>query len=289
MNAPPDVNHAGSSPRARGTRRAGIRRGLRTRFIPGCAGNTSSAFVQDLPTAVHPSVRGEHANKENLPDNGAGSSPRARGTLCGRPPPHLMRRFIPACAGNTLWSAAAAFNATVHPRVRGEHRQEAPGARSIGGSSPRARGTRDQGNRGMGARRFIPACAGNTRSGAAHVGHAPVHPRVRGEHIGPIGPGRAADGSSPRARGTPTLTARISRSRRFIPACAGNTPPLTGRASGDTVHPRVRGEHNLEVAPLGIRGGSSPRARGTRRCRVRAPRPRRFIPACAGNTDHFLA
>ena len=40
-------------------------------------------------------------------------------------------------------------------------------------------------------------------------------------------------GSSPLARGTPSRTRRAGRCRRFIPACAGNTP-RHGRPGGRT-------------------------------------------------------
>ena len=50
------------------------------------------------------------------------------------------------------------------------------------------------------------------------------------------------------------------------------------------VHPRVCGEHGNIAYIAAPAVGSSPRVRGTHPICQRAPPPRRFIPACAGNT-----
>ena len=73
----------GSSPRARGTRRAG----------PGSGGRR----------AVHPRGRGEHDDAAVDQGLRGGSSPRARGTLAVEVVGAVGVRFIPAGAGNTLW------------------------------------------------------------------------------------------------------------------------------------------------------------------------------------------
>ena len=234
----------GSSPRVRGT--PGVREKNRrcARFIPACAGNTRpcGAFSPAMP--VHPRVCGEHrvlAACERLME---GSSPRVRGTpLTGRPY-RQSQRFIPACAGNTT------------PRAGGRLLD--------GGSSPRVRGTRRSAAGTGPARRFIPACAGNTAWYARVPRNRPVHPRVCGEHL-VAGVGLPADrGSSPRVRGTRRTPPARRRRPRFIPACAGNTPP------GDP--------------SMNLHSGSSPRVRGTRGLDPRQGLGDRFIPACAGNT-----
>ena len=194
---------SGSSPRARGTRVRLGRFGLELRFIPACAGNTKRGSPRRAPTWVHPRVRGEH-NQPTAPVlHSSGSSPRARGTLRTSSQAHDCHRFIPACAGNTPCWPVGSLGLSVHPRVRGEHKQRGSAMRSL--------------------LRFIPACAGNTCAGECGEVVESVHPRVRGEH-------QPAEHD-------------LAAGRRFIPACAGNTCPTPSRCCPRSVHPRVRGEH----------------------------------------------
>ena len=73
---------AGSSPRVRGTRGQAEQDGDGRRFIPACAGNTTSHRPECVMAPVHPRVCGEHAPLRAVR--------------------RAQRRFIPACAGNTL-------------------------------------------------------------------------------------------------------------------------------------------------------------------------------------------
>ena len=91
-------------------------------------------------------------------------------------------------------------------------------------------------------------------------------------------------GSSPRGRGTRCPAPCRSACARFIPAWAGNTRRSRSRAGGDTVHPRVGGEHVKFVGLAALTFGSSPRGRGTPFDHQVAHRVLRFIPAWAGNT-----
>ena len=159
--------------------------------------------------------------------------------------PRFSSRFIPACAGNTLKHPDRTMMPSVHPRMRGEHLCWLCQCGAEGGSSPHARGT--QASRAMleMRRRFIPACAGNTGRGRVVM-------------VFPFG-------SSPHARGTP-------------PGAAADRGQLQ-------VHPRMRGEHSVFGKRQPHIVGSSPHARGTPRHVPRLYPFRRFIPACAGNTE----
>ncbi len=112
-----------------------------------------------------------------------------------------------------------------------------------------------------------------------------VHPRVCGEHILLSRQYLLSAGSSPRVRGTRTWLCLLLCRWRFIPACAGNTKWATYGKRLMPVHPRVCGEHPRYQLPHWGRGGSSPRVRGTQRRAKHARTYRRFIPACAGNTQ----
>ena len=230
-------------------------------------------------------MRGEHARSAARRGTATGSSPRARGTPGRHRRKRHVRRFIPACAGNTQRRRAFCHRRAVHPRVRGEHRNNRQEAGFRRGSSPRARGTRNR----MDVRplpfRFIPACAGNTTARARVPRTGAVHPRVRGEHVRAPGPVSPLLGSSPRARGTQMKRSIFTVAARFIPACAGNTSRVRAPLPRGTVHPRVRGEHYKKSLNSMWFGGSSPRARGTLTGRSGCTRQSRFIPACAGNTS----
>ena len=114
--------------------------------------------------------------------------------------------------------------------------------------------------------RFIPACAGNSRS-------------IRNSDL-------TLRGSSPRVRGTAIVVPCNDPQRRFIPACAGNRVSSEVCDFIRTVHPRVCGEQSIKEFGFLNPVGSSPRVRGT----VRGTHPNntyhRFIPACAGNSQN---
>ena len=213
-----------------------------------------------------------------------GSSPHARGTPSSAPDRWPLLRFIPACAGNTAGSGACSSCSTVHPRMRGEHCEVPAGRSPEDGSSPHARGTLRGSGRGDRRVRFIPACAGNTTTAPASGCWGAVHPRMRGEHNWGLFCVYPQAGSSPHARGTQQLRRHRPRQRRFIPACAGNTCEGDARHSAQTVHPRMRGEHQTAHVYAAGYTGSSPHARGTLVCLVARAVNKRFIPACAGNT-----
>ena len=222
-----------------------------------------------MAPAVHPRERGEHQWLDAASAWLDGSSPRARGTLSSSRQPRGVTRFIPASAGNTAVPAASNAPTSVHPRERGEHRPWRCRRSPWCGSSPRARGTRK--NRVVARRgpRFIPASAGNTTRPRPAFCARSVHPRERGEHdvVRKMAP--RDDGSSPRARGTQSISAHLVIAMRFIPASAGNTICASERGPDRAVHPRERGEHRR--GPKGWR------------------RVERFIPASAGNTKTSCA
>ena len=210
-----------------------------------------------------------------------GSSPPARGTLARWGHSRLLRRFIPARAGNTIASNSATLLYPVHPRPRGEHRTAGDDATVVRGSSPPARGTPTGRCLPARALRFIPARAGNTCIRCLWRSPVSVHPRPRGEHIRERAPEALLAGSSPPARGTPATRDRRGACPRFIPARAGNTGALQDRLGGRPVHPRPRGEHSSSLTTWTPNTGSSPPARGTPRKLYRLtgesavhPRPR---------------
>ena len=152
------------------------------RFIPALAGNTEGVLQRWSEKTVHPRARGEHGIDAPFPGEHTGSSPRSRGTHVQSDLGLVLRRFIPALAGNTMRSFARWKMSSVHPRARGEHRSYSKPLMMAPGSSPRSRGTRRLAHKGRCFHRFIPALAGNTLPGSVSWPSPPVHPRARGEH-----------------------------------------------------------------------------------------------------------
>ena len=151
-----------------------------------------------------------------------------------------------------------------HPRMRGEHRFESVSSLHEWGSSPHARGTLLGLSCGVSLEGIIPACAGNT--GLCEVGCYDEW------------------GSSPHARGTRGDVSACRLPPGIIPACAGNTGRRRPVRWLRRDHPRMRGEHDVEVVVLVHFRGSSPHARGTRWSFCFSFHCLGIIPACAGNT-----
>ena len=168
--------------------------------------------------------------------------------------------------------------------MRGEHGHDFNVEQYETGSSPHARGTRDDligKERGHG---IIPACAGNTVRRHSPFPAVRDHPRMRGEHRSSSVGGGVVVGSSPHARGTQCGAIVFHVDHGIIPACAGNTMKLIEMLAVSRDHPRMRGEHGLNHGVRDSRTGSSPHARGTR-LSIRSGSSRKgIIPACAGNT-----
>ena len=215
------ASRPGPSPRVRGTRHGGARGRVHLGSIPACAGNPgcrrrcappaavhprvcgeplppplTSTFMGSIPacagnpallcltptrSGVHPRVCGEPTSPAGAQGSRRGPSPRVRGTLAGQHRPEHRGGSIPACAGNPSARGRPTRDIGVHPRVCGEPGTGRGRAWSIGGPSPRVRGTllglpADATPEGS-----IPACAGNPlhRVCLSHLDE--VHPRVCGE------------------------------------------------------------------------------------------------------------
>ena len=187
-----------------------------------------------------------------------------RGTHGGSISLCLHDGIIPAYAGNTTRRERQGDRDGDHPRVCGEH----PAVKWIRamwrGSSPRMRGT--------------PSCVKSA------CREDRDHPRVCGEHCGCGFAAGESSGSSPRMRGTQVVLVAVERQAGIIPAYAGNTTAPNVPISFARDHPRVCGEHLSATKGWGVRGGSSPRMRGTPLLTEIDFFPQGIIPAYAGNT-----
>ncbi len=233
-----------------------------------------------------------------------GSPPRVRGR------PNLVEyliygiRFTPACAGQTgkqpfsvdaisvhprvcgadFSACGGTVGLTVHPRVCGADVLPAVEFQHVRGSPPRVRGRHRVVWLVIRRRRFTPACAGQTSLNASMVSSIAVHPRVCGADDALRSVFGGGLGSPPRVRGRPNNHDRAPVSRRFTPACAGQTCSLPPSSIPTTVHPRVCGADEVPTTNQHLRGGSPPRVQGRRSSRGMDNNTARFTPACAGQT-----
>ena len=128
-----------------------------------------------------------------------------------------------------------------------------------GWRSPHTRGALGEAPELLGEGRIIPAYAGST--GLCNLGPEaePDHPRIRGEHGHGLLELADAAGSSPHTRGALADGQARRVQAGIIPAYAGSTPTLRPRGGRRGDHPRIRGEHECQVARVLAVVGSSPR------------------------------
>ena len=115
-----------------------------------------------------------------------------------------------------------------------------------------------------------------------------AHPRSRGENRSGVRRHLLQGGSSPLTRGKHQTDRIRVHSRGLIPAHAGKTPGAARRWTGQTAHPRSRGENALASTLAASVGGSSPLTRGKQRGRRLGRDELGLIPAHAGKTPRAL-
>ena len=196
--------------------------------------------------------------------------------------------IIPAYAGSTARGTRCTGSRGDHPRIRGEHvcwiDERNPGQ----GSSPHTRGARDRLPAAARLRGIIPAYAGSTGIWSEWTARLRDHPRIRGEHR----PGESyrllVTGSSPHTRGALPAGPQTRLPRGIIPAYAGSTliKSIWVKNGGD--HPRIRGEHPVELIENAHSPGSSPHTRGAPDLRAFHALERGIIPAYAGSTGSSI-
>ena len=237
----------------------------RWRIIPAYAGSTRHHPDRARPSTDHPRIRGEHVAAGIAAGAVAGSSPHTRGARRPSGRSSNRSRIIPAYAGSTGLRRRRCRGRRDHPRIRGEHACSTTTRTRSSGSSPHTRGALRFRSCCHRRRRIIPAYAGSTRG------------RDEGR--------RNEDGSSPHTRGA--RPGRSSRHRHggIIPAYAGSTRPTPDGLRRRRDHPRIRGEHDIEVHARAGRRGSSPHTRGAPRRPESATGCVRIIPAYAGSTS----
>ena len=212
----------------------------------------------------HPRSRGVYQVERLGPAGRQGSSPLARGLRSDAGTSFKTMRIIPARAGFTSAARSMGRPEPDHPRSRGVYVTCLQQGGTARGSSPLARGLRDD------------------RTGARP--EAGDHPRSRGVYRSSQAAMRWVGGSSPLARGLRRFTTVWGASRGIIPARAGVTHDTAARHRGHQDHPRSRGVYTYVDTLEGPMIGSSPLARGLLPATTGTSISTGIIPARAGFT-----
>ena len=212
----------------------------------------------------HPRSRGVYTATPIVLKPELGSSPLARGLLVGDRRGSGNVRIIPARAGFTTCCCCPILALPDHPRSRGVYILFPYTWKSVGGSSPLARGLRDWGASELTALGIIPARAGFTTMRPTAPVSTTDHPRSRGVYCTVVMIRVSFRGSSPLARGLHVEHTTFPTPARIIPARAGFT--------------------TKRLVMFVIADGSSPLARGLRCVRWSWWCVVGIIPARAGFT-----
>ena len=193
------------------------------RIIPAHAGQTRQTLHIECGLEDHPRACGANSTKYNARHMPTGSSPRMR----GKPLRFLVfdpcGRIIPAHAGQTTIFSFNSARWSDHPRACGANGVWGVFNIRGHGSSPRMRGKPAVIYPRLGARRIIPAHAGQTEKSHQKQWFAPDHPRACGANSASNEAAMTRFGSSPRMRGKRMVAGIWQTGRRIIPAHAGQT------------------------------------------------------------------
>ncbi len=272
----------GLSPRVRGNRELGRRRGHRLGSIPARAGQPGGWTAWGTRSRVYPRACGATSVRNCRPSAEWGLSPRVRGNHIRSRSHRRNLGSIPARAGQPIGAAIGLNGSEVYPRACGATLQAAGLAPPIGGLSPRVRGNRRRAGKSPDVGGSIPARAGQPQCLARRTPPSAVYPRACGATLhGAHGLGLGG-GLSPRVRGNQTLPLVSAFNRRSIPARAGQPSLDLAMSPGMWVYPRACGATRWRSSMATRRRGLSPRVRGNRFTLFRPLGLTGSIPARAG-------
>ena len=230
--------------------------------IPASAGEAEPLLPLLCVVEVNPRQRGGSSISSIPPRCQSGQSPPAR----GKPEKWIDRArdlgSIPASAGEASFRVVLKAPFSVNPRQRGGSKTRRLSTSATHGQSPPARGKRGCGLGRHLKSRSIPASAGEAPCQDQPPCWRTVNPRQRGGSGFYRRTGPARWGQSPPARGKRWAAATFGRSKRSIPASAGEAHSLSPMPLRKPVNTRQRGG-SARLQFLVTNGwGQSPPARG---------------------------
>ena len=215
-----------------------------------------------LDSEVYPRPRGGTQPPPPLEGDAVGLSPPTRGNP--RPPaaPPLLRRSIPAHAGEPKCIAYAVRYCAVYPRPRGGTRPTVASSADARGLSPPTRGNPERLAYRAASGGSIPAHAGEPCTPRSILSCGGVYPRPRGGTVHQVEQVLDFQGLSPPTRGNlpPDIVAPVAV--RSIPAHAGEPRGDVGDSDAPAVYPRPRGGTDRGTIAAIRERGLSPPTRG---------------------------
>ena len=235
------LDPGGLSPRMRGNRKMQCHLPLRRRSIPAYAGEPPYAGQVNLIVTVYPRVCGGTRSCHIPSIVAVGLSPRMRGNPAMSGSMALLRRSIPAYAGEPDPILAARSVSGVYPRVCGGTVTSISLQKAGVGLSPRMRGNLTWKFRLFHQVRSIPAYAGEPKARGDEATGPTVYPRVCGGTSEIACQAENLKGLSPRMRGNRRCWAGCWPDIWSIPAYAGEPTSSACCLRRHTVYPRVCG------------------------------------------------
>ncbi len=248
-----------SSPRERGSSaRRDVCRGC-DRVVPARAGVIPVKASRPPASVGRPRASGGHPAWLTHGLVTYLSSPRERGSSRAGHSYRHRPLVVPARAGVIRKSRSARPSKSRRPRASGGHPRTACSCSPPWWSSPRERGSSIRRVRLPKHRHVVPARAGVIRSGSWWGSTRVGRPRASGGHPNGNRLERRWIWSSPRERGSSTLTTWSPSLSHVVPARAGVIPSITPPPRAHLGRPRASGGHPQRQDGR-LRGGrSSPR------------------------------
>ncbi len=240
------------------------------------------------PRTCRPRTRGDLPSARSRMPSGPSSSPHARGSSRRPPAARWCRSVVPARAGifPLLWIIQ--WRVESRPRTRGDLPVYADHGHDIAASSPHARGSSLSHLPLRPRRCVVPARAGIFPRFRWRGWCAGRRPRTRGDLPGGLSGARLPEWSSPHARGSSGMEARIPQIGQVVPARAGifhRMDPLAYLDAGSSPHARgsspARGGWEFLAIVVPARAGIFQPPRRWRPQAGRRPRTRGDLPSCA--------
>ena len=213
---------------------------------------------------------------------GAGRSPRVRGSRSHVADHDPGSGSIPACAGEPSTTNTVPSVIRVDPRVCGGAKATVNSSSVCAGRSPRVRGSLPGTIEVRDVSGSIPACAGEPRRPLRRSSMPWVDPRVCGGATWIRSSFMAMTGRSPRVRGSLCQFIEAHGPDGSIPACAGEPQSTYSGCLPVWVDPRVCGGALHALPAIFKYSGRSPRVRGSHLKLQEITGKVGSIPACAG-------